>query len=235
MRVGDDLHLDVAAVLDVRLAEHRRVAERGRGLVGGELDLGLHVRDVADDPHAPTTAAGRRLHQDGQVGSGHGGGRDLLEHRYAVGGHELLRADLGAHLVDRLGAGTDPGQPRLDDPACEVGVLGQEAVAGVNRVGPRAERRLDHQVAAEVRLGRGVAGQGHGDVGLGDEPHRGIRVGVHRHGLDPEVPAGPEHPPRDLAPVGDEKPVDGGHVVPFGVPVALFTGERSGGVKNVMG
>jgi hypothetical protein len=44
--VADDLHLDVAAALDVRLDEHRAVAERGLGL-GRGLDLAGRSASVA--------------------------------------------------------------------------------------------------------------------------------------------------------------------------------------------
>ena len=48
---------------------------------------------------------------------------------------------------------TDPHQPGVDDGLGEVGVLGEEAVTGVDRVAPGVERGRDDGVAAEVRLG----------------------------------------------------------------------------------
>ena len=62
--VADDLHLDVAAALDVRLDEDGAVAERAGRLVAGAADLGVERREVADDPHAATTATSRRLHDE---------------------------------------------------------------------------------------------------------------------------------------------------------------------------
>ena len=41
--------------------------------------------------------------------------------------------DLVAEVDDRLRGGADPGQPGVDDGLGEVGVLGEEAVAGVDR------------------------------------------------------------------------------------------------------
>ena len=88
------------------------------------------------------------------------------EDRHAGGLHQLLGLHLGPHRLDRLGRRPDPGQPGVDHGAGEVGVLGQEAVAGVDRVGAGPLRGLDEQVAAQVGLGGRVAGQAHGEVGL---------------------------------------------------------------------
>ncbi len=51
--------------------------------------------------------------------------------------------DLVAEVADRLRGRPDPGQPGVDDGLGEVGVLGEEAVAGVHRVGagPAPRRR----------------------------------------------------------------------------------------------
>ena len=66
-RVADDLHLDVAAVLDVRLDEDGAVAEGALGLGARRVDLGVEVGERADDPHPAPAAARRRLDQQGQV------------------------------------------------------------------------------------------------------------------------------------------------------------------------
>src|SRR5699024_11536474 len=66
--------------------------------------------------------------------------------------------DLVAELLDRRGRRTDPGQPRVDDGLGEVRTFGEEAVAGMDRVGAGAVRDVqdlvDHQVGAG---GRGAA------------------------------------------------------------------------------
>ena len=48
----------------------------------------------------------------------------------------------------------DPGQAGVEDGPGEVGVLGEEAVAGVHRVGARRRGGLEHEVGAQVGLGR---------------------------------------------------------------------------------
>ena len=229
--VADHLDLDVPSALDVRLDEDGAVAEGGRrlGLRGG--DLGVQVLEPAHDPHAAATAAGGRLDQQGQVGLGRPVGR--LQGRHAGLAHQPLGLDLGAHRLDRLGRRADPGEPGRLDGAGEVGVLGQEAVAGVDRVGASAPGGVEDQVDAQVGVRRGAARQAYGDVGLRHEGQAGVGVGVHRHRLDAEPAAGREDAAGDLATVGDEESVD--RVAHVGVPSALFVEERSGGAENVVG
>ncbi len=111
------------------------------------------------------------------------------------------------------GIRSDPAEPGVDDGASELGVLGEEAVAGMDRVGASLQRRRDDEVDAQVGLRRGGAGQSHGDVGLADVGQCGIGVGVDGDGLDPESAAGPEDPAGDLGPVGDEESLDGHGVI----------------------
>ena len=146
-RVADDLHLDVPAVLDVRLDEDRRRRRTPRApRPRRPPTASARSASDADDPHAPSAAAGGRLDEQREVGLGR-----LLRHRedrYAGGRHEPLRLDLRAHLLHRLRCRPDPDEPGLDDGAGEGGVLGEEAVAGVDRVGPGPQGRVDQQVAA---------------------------------------------------------------------------------------
>jgi hypothetical protein len=58
----------------------------------------------------------------------------------------------GRHLVaevaDRLRRGADPGQSGVDDRLREVGVLGQESVTRVHRVGAGTGRDVENLVDA---------------------------------------------------------------------------------------
>ncbi len=207
-RVADDLHLHVARVLDVRLEEHGPVAEGALRLGARRVDLAVQVVEGAHDPHAAAATACRRLHQQGQVGLPRL--RRALEDGYAGLPHQLLGSDLGAHLLDRPRRRTDPDQTGVGHGAREVGVLGQEAVARMHRVGAGSPSRVDEQVDPQVGVGRSAAGQVHGGVGLADVGQPGIRVGVHRHRLDAEAAAGREHPPGDLATVGHQESLDHG-------------------------
>ena len=61
VRVGEELHLDVARSLEVALAVERAVAERALGLALGRLERVVELVRRANDAHAATAAARRRL------------------------------------------------------------------------------------------------------------------------------------------------------------------------------
>ena len=69
--------------------------------------------------------------------------------------HAVARLGLRAHGGDRLGRRADPGQPGVDHGLREGGVLGQEAVAGMDRVGAgaRARRRGSRRREGRTRPG----------------------------------------------------------------------------------
>ena len=76
------------------------------------------------------TRAPRRRRETGPGRAGRERCADLLG--------DVAGGDLVAERLDRLGARADPDEPGADDGAGEVGVLGEEAVAGVHRVGAGA-------------------------------------------------------------------------------------------------
>ena len=92
----------------------------------------------------------------------------------------------------------------------ELGALGQEAVAGMDRVARREQRGGDDLLDAQIALGR-TRRADVDDVGRQPRGQR-ILIGVaDRHDrLDALVAAGPDDPNRDLAAVGDEDPTDVG-------------------------
>src|SRR3712207_3451569 len=102
----------------------------------------------------------------------------------------------------------DEGQPLRGADLGEVRVLGQEAVAGVDRVGAGPQGRLHdvgHVQVAAPRRGRPDV---HGLVRQVDDG--GVPVGGRVDGddLDAELAAGTGHPHGDLAAVGDEHAAD---------------------------
>ncbi len=199
--VGHHLDLDVMTGGQVALAEHRRVAEGRLRFAAGGLHLPGQRRQFVDHPHAAAAAAGRRLDQHRQLVGGHGVGVEFLEHRHARGRHHLLRLDLGAHRRDRGHRRTDPRQARVGHRCGEFGVLGEEPVTGMDGVGAGRARGGDQLCSVEVAPG---ALQSHPGVGLGDVWGRRVGIGVDGDGADAEAAAGGEHPPCDLATVGDQ-------------------------------
>src|SRR6188768_4145186 len=122
---------------------------------------------------------------------------------------DVAGLDLVAEAVDGFRAGADPHEAGVDDLLGEAAVLGEEAVAGVHRVGARLVRDLDQLVLQEVGVSRGGAAERVRLVGDRDVQGVAVRVGVDGDGPDPVVPAGAGDAYRDLTPVGDEDFADG--------------------------
>ena len=86
----------------------------------------------------------------------------------------------------------------------EFGVLGEESVAGMNRVGAGDLGGGDDARNVEIRVARRRRPDAHVVVG---EPHVqrfAVRLGVDRHRLHVELAAGADDPQRDLAAIGDQ-------------------------------
>src|SRR5690606_2854277 len=150
--VGDDLNLDVARLLEIALHIDGAVAEGGQGLGLGRLHGLDQIIGRLGHLHAATAAAGGRLDDQGEAdGLGRLDGLfDRLDLAVRAGDdgdagvlHGLLGGDLVAHDPDVVRLGTDEGHAVRFDDLGEAGVLGQEAVAGVDRLGAGDFRRRD--------------------------------------------------------------------------------------------
>ena len=211
--VAEDLHLDVPRLAEVLLEVDLVVAERGLGLGARGREGGLHVGGGAGELHAAAAAAGGRL-DDHRVAELPGDLPRLVERRHravraghagdAELAHRLLGGDLVAHQPDVLGGRADEDQAVVLDHVDEGGVLGEEAVAGMDRLGAGDLAGGDdvrHRQVALARRRRADADAlvGHADV-------HGVRVGgrMDRHGLDAHLLAGAVDAQRDLAPVRDQ-------------------------------
>ena len=126
------------------------------------------------------------------------------QQRQAGLAHQLARGGLVAHLLHHVGARPDEGDALVGADLGEVGVLGEEAVAGMDRLGAGLQRRADDARDLEVAL----RGRGGADVDglVGEAHHRRVGVGgrVDRDRLDAELATRPGHAQRDLAAVGDQ-------------------------------
>ena len=160
-------------------------------------------------PYSVANATTSSASGDGVGGAGHQRGADLLR--------DVAGLDLVAQRGDGGRRRTDPDQPGVEDGLREVGVLGQEPVARVHRVGARAGGDVEDLGHVEVGLGRRRAAERVRLVGQRDEQPVRVRVGVDRDAAEPRVGRGPDHPDRDLAAVGHE---DLGDASPDGSPLA---------------
>ena len=212
--VGQDLHLDVARVDHRLLDEDGRVAEGALGLAHAGLDRLAQPasgrRRAASRAHrrrrppsrtagraSPSAAASQRVHVGGRWHAGQG--------RHAGGPGRRDRPGLVAGQREHLGGGTDEGDPGVRAGLGERRVLRQEAVAGVDRVGARAQGDRDDGVGVEVGAHRvPVLADLVGLVRL--EPVLGpaVLAGEDRHRGGAHLVGRTERPDGDLAAVGHE-------------------------------
>src|SRR5882672_3357637 len=143
--IAEHLELDVAGVLQIFLDIHVADAERGFRLALRGAKQGAEVGRSPDDAHTAAAPSGNGL-DDHRVADIPGALQRLLvavhravaprQHRDAGFLHRTARAGLIAHQLDDVRIRTDePDVAGLAD-LREVRALGQEPVAGMNRVGP---------------------------------------------------------------------------------------------------
>src|SRR5262249_45945050 len=123
---------------------------------------------------------------------------------HPVLGHRLARLELVAHQSNAVGTGADEGQAVFGARLGQGRRLGQEAVAGVDRVGAAAERRGDQRRNFQVAVGGARRPNANGAVGEPRGEAVAVRLGHGNHGLQPEGAAGADDANRDLAAVRDE-------------------------------
>ena len=215
--VAQHLDLDVAGAPEVPLDEEPGVPEGGPRLPGGHRDHAREAVEVLDDVHPLAPAAGRRLHEEGEADRLGGGAQrrrravregQPVERRDPRPAHPRLGLELVGHGAHRRGARPDEGDPAPPAGVGEVGVLREEAVAGVDGVGAEALGGVEHGVEVEVALGRRRRAQVGGDVGVAHVASPPVRVAVERGHRHPHRAQRPGDAHRDLAAVGDQDPAE---------------------------
>ncbi len=219
--VAEDLHLDVPRAQDHLLEIALAVAECRLRLAPPLADLLLEFAFVLDRPHAPSAAAPGRLEHQRIADLGglrlhllhvlaqHLGRRD---HRHARLDGDAPRAGLVAKLAHGLCLRSDEGDARGIAGIDERGVLAQQAVTGMDRIGARHLCHADDLVDAQIG--------GHRPQTLAD-PVGLVRLvavqaelvlfGIDRDRALAHLVGRPHDPDRDLAPVGDEDLLEVGH------------------------
>ncbi len=211
--VGDDLHLHVAGPRQVPLHVALVPTEVGEGLPHGRLQSFGGLLGTGDHLHAPPAAAVSRFdgHRPSELVPEGGDllwrGQDLGSPGHAgyagpLGG--VTGADLVAHHLDGTGWGTDEGDAAVGDRPGEVGVLREEPVPRVDAVGPALFDDAEDCLGVQIALRRRLASERVGLVGQSYVEGVTIEVGVDGDGGHTQLATGPDHPDRDLSPVGDE-------------------------------
>ncbi|KAK1238641.1 hypothetical protein MKX07_004217 [Trichoderma sp. CBMAI-0711] len=210
--VGKDLHLDVARAHNVLFDEHHLAAlAKGRpGLSPRALELRHELVLLHDDAHALAAAAPHALEQHGE-GDFFGIRQQLrlallravvARHAGHAGGvHNLLAPGLVAHVGHGRGRRPDEDDALLLASLDELVVLGQEAVARVQRLDAVLLGQRNDLLAVEVAVGRAERERLEARRGV---PRVGVDVGVHGRRLDAHALRGAVDAQRDLASVGDE-------------------------------
>ena len=223
LAVGHDLELDVAGVDNQLLQVHLPAAEAGHRLAAGLLKEGDELLRVVHPAHAPAAAAGGGL-DEYRVADGIGQGLGLLggvhrpvgagHHRHPRLLHELPGGGLVAHGADHVAGGADEGDAGRLTGVGELGVLAQKAVAGVDGVAAGGLGHGEDGVHIEIAVRRAGGADAVGPLRQLDMKSLRIGLGVDHHRLDVQLPAGPEHPDGDLAPVGDQNTLEHGITLP---------------------
>src|SRR5262249_47399571 len=196
-------------LLDVHVGDAKRrfrLALRG---LHGVRQLGRRPHDA----HAAAAAAGRRLDDDRIPDLFRELQRFLFvveravaawQNRHARLLHHAPRARLVAHQADDLRVRPDELDVAGLADFGEIRALGQESVAGMDRVGAGDLGGADD--GGDVQVAVGAARRPDADV-LVRELHVElvlVGLGIDRDGLDPQLAAGIDHPQRHLAAVRDQ-------------------------------
>ena len=217
LAVAEHLNLDVARAFQIFLEIDCVVAERGLGLgarggkrVGSSSGVWATFMPRPPPPADALTStgkpiarrAGERLLVGGYAALG------ARDHRNAEALGGALGLDLVAHQADMRGLRPDEMDVVLFEDLGEAGVLRQEAVARMHRVGTGDLAGGEQRRNVEIAVARGGRADAHALVG---EPHmHGVLVGgrMHGDGRDAELLAGAQHAQRDLAAVCDQDLVE---------------------------
>ena len=118
---------------------------------------------------------------------------------------EPARPRLVAHDGDRLRPRADPGEAGLFDRTRETGILGEEPVARVDRVGAAFARGGKDSVLGEVAFPGRRRADRERLVGLDDVPRVGVRFRIDRDRRDVERPGALHDAAGDLPAVRDQE------------------------------
>jgi hypothetical protein len=194
------------------------VAEGGAGLPARRGNLFQQAGLVLDDTHSAATAAPARLEHErtaDRAGEPQNFGvvvRQRVRRRHDRDvrlDRQPSRFDLVAEPPHDLGRRTDERDAGLGAAVREIGVLGEEAVTGVDRVGARQLRDPDNVLYVEVSLDRPLAFADAVRFPRVEAVQRQAVLGrVDADGRDVQLLRRAKHADRYLAAVGDEDLVE---------------------------
>ena len=222
--VAQKLHFDVPGAPDELFQIDFILAEGRLGFAFAGLNGVEQLVLAFDRPHAPAAAAPGRLEHDRiadcrrqpfhfirVVGKRFGRGHDW----HANGDREIARGDLVAERAHGLRSGPDEEDAMVGAGFREFRALRQKAVTRMDRVDLCGNRDPDHLFDREIGLerskmqfARSAPPDKIGLVRLEAVERELVLFGIDRHRLDSEFGRCAKHADRDLAAVGDEKPLN---------------------------
>ena len=212
--VTENLHLDVPRALDQLFDVDLAVAEGCLRLRAGAFVAGLQLVRAGDGTGAAPAAARDRLDHDRPTRTERieelarlidaDRAVDPAQHGDVCGRCRDAGAGLVAEQFELLDHRADEGDARLRAATRELGVLRQEAVAGVNRLAAGFLRRRDHAIDVQIRRDA-AAVERVGLVGHSGVQRLGVVSRVDSDGAQTQIRCRANDPDRDLATVGDEQ------------------------------
>jgi hypothetical protein len=215
--VRQDLDFDVPRVRHQALDVEGIVTEGGPGFVARPGDRDRQIGLLPHRAHALSATARRGFHEQGVARASrcrHQGrvgliGWCLARHDGHTGLlHGAPGRDLRSHRGDRLRRRTDEHQPRLSAGRREPGILGEEPVPGMHRVGARRPCGVDQAADRQVAFRRRRRADAHRVAGRPDVGRERVGVGVHRDGVDAHLVACAHDAHGDLAAIRHQQPCD---------------------------
>ncbi len=212
--VGEHLHLDVTRVVQVALQVHGRVGEELLAFAAGALEGALQL--VLGERHAEALAAAAagRLDRDREADLGLGDAQRVRDRgdrlgrarhdRHARRLHQLASARLRAHRLDRARRRADEHDARVLARLRERRVLGEEAVAGMDRLGAGARRHVEDLLDAQVVVRRRAVAEVVSLVGTLDVRSVAVELRVHGDAGDAQLVERAHDAHCDLAAIGYE-------------------------------
>ena len=219
VQVAEDLDLDVAGPLQEALHVHacrlRKRISASRAAASKALPASSVAANYVRMPFPPPPAAA--LNTTGSptapavrsASSGDSKGHLRTgNHGHPGRGHPPTRLHLVAHGPNRGRRRPHENQSRLHHGLREAGVLGQETIPGMDGLRSRAPGHAQQLVDGQIAPGRPGGADRVRLVGVQDVRRVAVGLGEDRDGADPQFSRPPDHPQRDLSPVGNEYALD---------------------------
>ena len=215
--INGNLHLNMVRGAQILLQVNRSVTERRLRLLHADREVLAQLGVVLRHAHPASATTSRRLQDDRVANLLRSGERRRLVRHDAVGardrgepvlGEEGARRRFGVELLKDWRGWPNEGELVRRNRLREGGVLGEEAVAGVNGVAAGGERRRDDCGCGEVA--RLCVGRPNADRLISNE-HRariGIRFAVCNNRLNAELPACAQNAQRNLSTICNQHALD---------------------------